>query len=575
MIDYAVRIDRPESHTIDVEVRVSNPGDVLEFSIPAWTPGSYLLREFARYLGEPKVLIDGREVLCTKTAKGTWRAATSSADSATIRYDVYGLELTVRTPHIDDTHAYFVGTNAFVYVHGRESDTHRVRVAPPNDWKVFCALDEEDGAFVAPDYDVLADAPFEVGPHRHTTVDILGVPHRFVFWGDDAVAVDEKRLLADTARLIETNAAMFGGTLPYERYDLVFHITESARGGLEHLNSTVLATPWRYFETDEGYAEMLGLICHEHFHVWNIKRIRPQVLGPFDYQNENYTTALWIAEGFTSYFDNLGCLRAGVIDADKYLAWMGKDLSRLLAIPGRFGQTLAQASWDAWIRLYRPDENTPNRTVSYYLKGALVSLALDMTIRSQTAGERCLDDVMRQLWDGFLEDGAGYDEHAMAETIQAATGVDVDALLSEWVHGTSDPDFRALLATHGVEVEREGSDGGWLGVVWDSDPAGAAIRTVRTDGPVHGTSLAAGDVVVAIDGRQVRFADVSKIGARLKPGTEVTVHAFRRGRLFATTVTPSVPPRETVKLSRVAAPSDEQRALWERWTGSAWEDADA
>ncbi len=571
MIRYTVGIARPSTHSFDVEVSVPHPGANFRFSIPAWTPGSYLLREFARYLSEPTCTIDGVAVPVCKVAKGTWEVAAKDAAEAKVSYSVYGLELTVRTPHIDDTHAYFVGTNALVYVEGRQDEASEVRVSAPDGWETFCALDSgDDGSFFAPDYDVLADAAFEVGPHRTHSFDVLGVPHRMIFWGDDAVTLDLPRLESDTRKIIETNAAVFDGALPYERYDIVFHITATGRGGLEHLSSTVLATPWRYFDSEEGYAEMLGLISHEHFHVWNVKRIRPRALGPFDYQNENYTTALWVVEGFTSYFDSLGCLRAGVIDVPTYLSWLAKDISRLLGVPGRRKQSLAQSSYDAWIRLYRPDENTPNRTVSYYLKGSLVALAFDLSMRDESDGAQSLTPVMRSLWSRFLEDGAGYDEHAMAAVMAEATGLNLESRVQTWVHGFDDPQFDKLLSSHGIELKREGSDVPWLGVVWEADSAGLRVKHVRDDGPTYGSGLAAGDVVVAIDDRRAAIETIDATMKRARVGAPVRVHAFRRDRLFSTEISPQMAPRDQITLTLAATPSESQQARWTQWTGLPW-----
>lgn len=571
MIEYVVRIDDPRLHTVRIEARIPTGGaPQVEFAIPAWTPGSYLLREFARYLSEPTAAVGGEERAAKKVAKGTWRVEASGAEYIEVCYEIYGHELTVRTPHVDGSHAYFLGSNAFVYRVGDLGLPSSVRVHAPDGWETFCPLATDDaGRFVAPDFDVLADAPFEIGPHRSHAFDAAGVPHRFVFWGDDAVTIDMARLERDVRALVEHNAAHFGGELPYENYDFVFHITANARGGLEHLNSTVLATPWRYFDSDEGYAEMLGLISHEHFHTWNVKRIRPRALGPFDYQNENHTTALWVVEGFTSYFDSLGCLRSGVVEPSTWLTWLAKDLRRLFSTPGRKNQSLAQSSWDAWIRLYRPDDNTPNRTVSYYLKGALVSLGLDLTIRERTSGKRSLDDVMRTLWADFLETGEGYDDDGMAEVIRRATGVDVRAELDAWVFSTDEPDFGALLEAHGLDIEREGPDEPWLGVDTEEVAGGLAIKHVRADGPAHGSELAPGDILIAVDGRRLSGGALPAIVRRLKAGEPATIHAFRRDRLFETQVTPAPAPRNEVKLTPVANPSKAQRALFQAWTGQA------
>ena len=570
MIAYHVDVHSPHEHLAHVRVEVANPGAPLRFSIPAWTPGSYLLREFARYLSEPNCTIDGVSVPCRKVARGTWELE-GHGSAAVIEYDVYGHELTVRTPHIDGTHAYFLGSNALVYLHGRTDEPSTLAVTGPDGWTVYCPLPEADGQFQASDYDVLADTPVELGPDHvvHSFV-ALGVPHRLILWGADAIRLDLDRLERDTRALIEANAATFDGKLPYDNYDFIFHVTSQSRGGLEHLNSTVLATPWRYFDTVDGYREMLELISHEHFHTWNVKRIRPAALGPFDYQNENHTTALWVVEGFTSYFDALNCLRGGVVDADHYLGRLGEDLTRFKATPGRFGQTVAQASWDAWIRLYRPDENTPNRTVSYYLKGALISLVLDLELRARTDGAASLTDVMRTLWADFLASGDGYHDDAIPDAIRRATGVDADELVTSLVHQTGDPDFQTPLERHGVELASTAPDGAWLGLVPDARPDGVRVKHVRADGPAVKSGVYPGDIIVAFDGRRVTAASLASETARLRDGHAVEVHLFRRDRLVTASLMPAPRPTNKVKLTPVEAPTEDQKRLWTAWTGADW-----
>lgn len=569
MIAYNVEISAPDTHSATVQVTVPDAENGATFSIPAWTPGSYLLREFTRYLSEPVATIDGREVACTKTGRGTWEV--SGSGTLTIHYSFYGHELTVRTPHIDGSHGYFLGTNALVYVHGREHEEHRVSLSAPPAWAVFCALPYRDGAWIAEDYDVLGDTPFECGTdHVVHEFDALGMPHRFIFWGADAVTLDLPKLEKDTRALIETNAQTFDGLLPYTNYDFVFHISATSRGGLEHLNSTVLATPWRYFDTEKGYKEMLELISHEHFHVWNVKRIRPKALGPFDYQKENHTTALWVVEGFTSYFDVLNCVRSGVVDGAHYLQRLSEDLTKFVNIPGRAQQTVAQASWDAWVRLYRPDENTPNRTISYYLKGALISLALDLEIRNRTGGKHELRDVMALLWNDFLATGAGYDDDSIPDAIYRSTGVRADDLVAELVHSTRDPDFDTLLETHGLELNREGSDDPWLGIDLAPAAGGMKVTHVRADGPQFGGGVYPGDILVAIDGRRVSADTMPAISSRLKPNKTVTAHLFRRDRLMAVDLSPVVAPKNKISLHPIDQATDEQRERWSSWTGTDW-----
>ena len=567
MIEYEVSIESPDRHRLAVQVHAHADAGKLRFHVPAWTPGSYLIREFARYLSEPSASLDGAPLSVTKVAKGSWEVVVPTPGRVTFAYEATGHELTVRTPHIDGSHAFFTGTNVLVRVEGQESTPHRLAVTAPRGWQVHTSLAATDtpGVSEAPDYDVLADGFVEAGPAPAHTFEILGVPHRCVFWGGEFVEIDHDRLQEDIRAIVEANARMFGGSLPYSDYLFVFHITESERGGLEHLTGTALATPWRYFETDDGYRSMLGLIAHEHFHVWNVKRIRPQALGPFDYQRENYTSGLWVAEGFTSYFDSLNCLRAGVINTEHYVEDLRLALQNFVRTPGRFAQSVAQSSFDAWIRLYLPNEETPNRTVSYYLKGSLVGLALDLTIRDTTDGEFDLTTVMRHLWTAFQRTGAGFDDAAMADVVHATCGVDVSDAIDTWVYGVTDPDFAALFATHGLAYSVEKRTKPYLGIRTRRDGDRLVVKHVLDDGPNAGGALYAGDEIVAVDDRRVTPENWREHTARWPLDRPRNVHVFRRGRLIEAPVSSSADALRNVVLSVLDAPDDRAKRLRDRW----------
>ena len=567
MIEYTVRISDPHAHKAHVLIEFDASDDV-EMQLPSWTPGSYLLREFGRYAGEVDADDgDGERMRVTKTAKSTWKVHVPSPTRLRIGFDAYCHELTVRTPHIDGTHAFFVGTNLLPMIVGRADEELMLRIECPDDWTVFCPLESKDDGWLAENYDILADTAVECGPHRSHELDIEGVPHRLIFWGDDRVRIDVPKLAEDVARIVEANAALFGG-LPYERYDFVFHITATHRGGLEHLSSTTLATPWRYFDNEDDYLEMLGLIAHEHFHVWNGKRIRPSELGPFDYVNENYTRALWIVEGWTSYFDELQCVRAGVSTRERYLKEMGKSIDKLLAVPGRFEQSLAESSFDSWIRLYRPDENTNNRTVSYYLKGSIVGCMLDLSIRQQTSGERSLDDVMRKLWALYRADGAGYDEAAIAEIALDSTGVDIRPLLEKWVYGTADPDYRSILATHGILFSHAANEVPYFGLEFENGGSFPTVARVLADGPGAGGELYPGDEIVAIDRRRATPANIISLLKRCPTDEPVTTHVLRRNELVKIRIRSSAPRPGKVQLEVDSNLRGSARRLLDAWLPS-------
>lgn len=544
-----IAVPNPAAHTLDLQLNLEVTAPVVELRLPVWIPGSYMVREFSRYLGPLSATDEqGRSREVSRPNKNTWLIESAGAQRLTVRYTAWGHELTVRTPHIDATHAFFNGCNVIPRWIGHEHEPICLQVSAPSGWRVFCPLPMGADGYVAESYDRLADTPFELGPHECLTFEALGVSHRIVLWGDDAVRIDADHLCDDIRRIVERNAYTFDGSLPYTGYDFIIHITAEGRGGLEHLDSTVLATPWAYYETEEGREDLLGLIAHEHFHVWNVKRIKPNGIVPFDYDRENDTTGLWVSEGFTSYYDDLCVLRAGLFDLDRWMDRTAKSFSALQAIPGRHVQSIAEAGFDAWIRLYRPDEHTPNRTVSYYLKGGLVAFALDVVLRQRSNNTRSLDDVMRGLWSDFQRTGAGFDPLAIGAQIETWTGVNVDSELGAWVYGTEDPPLAALCAALGMSLTATPPtryDVGWTLTAGDQP----SVKSVRSGGPAEEAAIAPGDVLVAIDGKRATAARLAQAvllppvleGAPLPAARPVSVHVFRRDRLLALTLQPALP----------------------------------
>lgn len=569
MIRYRVSLPNPHSHTLHVELRISAPAARFAIHLPVWTPGSYLVREFSRYLSELTIEpVGAGSATIDKTAKGSWNITATGTDEVIVRYSAYCHERSVRTPHVDGSHAFFTGTNLLCFVEGRTAEPHRLSVELPSGWRIFTSRGLDVADFTLADYDTLADLPVELGPdHLVASVEILGKPHDLVFWGAEQTSINLPRLLDDTRALVEANAAMFGGTLPYDRYLFIYHVSSDQRGGLEHLDSTVLATIWKNFENEDSYRDLLGLISHEHFHVWNVKRIRPRALGPFDYLAENHTTGLWISEGATSYFDNLNALRANRFTAAQWLKFLEQDLQRYFAIPGRFEQSVALASFDAWTRLYRPDENINNRTISYYLKGAMVSLALDLTIREATGGDKKFDDLLALYWHRFCETGESFDETRVAEDLHTATGLDLSAQLRSWVHGTDDPPFATLLAAHGVEFRTSEPAGSHTGLETTATGEGWRVNQVHSAGANAGGDIYPQDLLLAVAGRRL-LADGTKEWLAAQPaGTVLPVHLFRRDRLITAQLRLGAPTGVTVTLELLATDDEATLARRNRWLG--------
>lgn len=528
----------PSENSLEITLRLKLQSDEsVELALPTWIPGSYLIREFSRYLGEISATDpSGNDASFSRVDKARWRLTADAAGEYALRYNVFAHELTVRSPHVDDSHAFFNGANVFLYPTEQDAEFIVSLDSPPG-WTTHAPLPQDaDGRFITNDWDRLADTAFECGPHTLHSFKVSGVEHRLIFWGDDGVRVDYAKLVCDTRKIVEYHEQFFG-SLPYDRYDFVFHITPDARGGLEHLYGTTLATPWAYFEDTEKYADLLTLITHEHFHAWNGKRIRPVELGPFDYQNENYSRGLWVVEGFTSYFDEYNTYRAGLIDREAYLKRLCESLDRLDATPGRRTQSIAEASYDAWIRLYRPDEDSVNRTVSYYLKGSIVSLLLDQTIRLRSGGQSSLTDVMKYLYKQFMRDAEGYDESRISSVVREVTGVDLHQEIDQWVYGATALPISETLAGLGLRrVAKDEPRVAALGVHANYGADGMKICAVLADGPNAKTKLQPGDVVVAVNGRRITSDNLSQLlssnedAASAEPRS-AQLHVFRLGRL--------------------------------------------
>jgi predicted metalloprotease with PDZ domain len=441
-----------------IEMRIPAASGPLDLVMPAWIPGSYLIREFARNV-QDFVAHDGSglRLRCAKIDKATWRVEGHGPGPVVVRYRVYANELSVRTSHLDASHGFVNGASVFMFARGMEDEPVRLAIEAPSGWRVSTSLHEtESGEFLAENYDELVDCPLELGTHRTIAWSQEGVPHRYAVWGPGRI--DEKRLIADTRRIIEVCSGMFEG-IPYERYLFILHVVPEGRGGLEHKNSCALQVPPSWLDGD--YEHLLALVAHEFFHVWLGKRIRPEPLGPFDYTAENHTRHLWVVEGFTTYYTDLILLRAGLISPARYLERLGDSIARLRSLPGRHRQSLEESSFDAWIRFYRPDANTPNAQISYYHKGSLVALALDLEIRRESRGERSLDDVMRILWERYGAVDTGFpEEGGIQEAVEEVYGDRVDRLFDAYVSGTEEIDFDRHLEAVGLElVAYEGGGG--------------------------------------------------------------------------------------------------------------------
>lgn len=577
-VHYRIHPVDPAAHLFEVECRVAEPAPTGQaFSLPTWIPGSYMIRDFARNVVSFSAASGLGPVGVTKLDKQTWRCDPVEGE-LTVRYRVYAWELTVRAAHLDTTHGYFNGTSVFMAVEGREAactvDIEAGDHPACACWRVATGLtrlqgDRECfGRFIAADYEELVDCPVEMGEFRLLRFEARGVPHRVAITGRHRL--DEARLRRDLQTICEHHMDFFGAPPPMEDYLFLVTVVGEGYGGLEHRNSTSLLCRRRSLPApgavgvNDDYLEFLGLASHEYFHSWNVKRIRPTVFNPPDLSREVHTRLLWVFEGFTSYYDDLALVRSGLIDEARYLEVLGRTATRVWRGQGRFLQSVAESSFDAWTRFYKQDENAPNAIVSYYTKGALVALALDLELRRDSGGARSLDDVMALLWQRHGRPAVGVAEDGLESLVAEVAGRDLGDFFARYVYGTEDPPLTGLLAPMGIvfhtrpaasQTDRGGTVGdetaplrGGLGVRVTADPSGARVSHVFAGQAAQRAGVASGDIIMAVDSLRVT-ADTLEIQiADHAPGAEVTLHLFRNDELMVFTVVLQPTPDDTVYL---------------------------
>jgi predicted metalloprotease with PDZ domain len=570
-IHYSIAMPAPHTHLFHVTLEVdAGPGAFLDVALPVWTPGSYMVRDYARHVQQFRASAGSTPLTWQKHDKTTWRIATGGAARITVQYAVYAFELTVRTSHLDGSHGYFNPACVCMYIPGRTGEPHSVEVHTPAGWRVTTGLERDGERFVAADYDELVDSPFECGDHRLLHFEVDAIPHEIAIWGHGNEDAD--RILTDTQRVVEAARDLFGA-LPYTRYVFILHLADGLYGGLEHRNSvTNIFDRWG-FRPEKSYERFLGLTSHEFYHVWNVKRIRPAPLGPFDYSRENYTRQLWVMEGITSYYDNLILARAGLVTPERYLEMLAEDIQKLQAQPGRQLQSLAQSSFDAWIKLYRPDENSENSSISYYLKGSLVALLLDLEIRARTAGARSLDDVMRALFRRYPADGPGFAEaDGFRDTVEAVVGevseeaADFGDFFAQYVAGADELDYKRAFEYVGLRPAwNDTAATAWHGMRLKTEHGRLKVAVVRADGPAYHAGIYAGDELLALDGVRIDEARLTARVAERRPGQTVTLSLFRRDDLLHIPLTLVAAPPDRLQITPIDAPTDAQRALYTGW----------
>ena len=590
-ISYTVSMSKPHTHLLEVEIGVrASPVSRLESDLvmPVWTPGSYMVREFARHVQDFEATDAGGKALTwTKLNKNTWRIRTLGAGDWRATYRVYANELSVRTNELNSDHAFWNNAALLMYPEGFLGAPSTLQVIAPEPWRVATGLPPVPGqknTFRAENFDVLYDAPVEVSNFKTLSFEVKGVPHRIVIDGEGNYEPEKMR--ADVKKIVETQVELMGGEIPYQDYTFILHLRSNAGGGLEHRNSTALGYPSFGFgpERDEGgsaaapagppprtYRGFLSLVSHEFFHLWNVKRIRPDTLGPFDYTKENYTKLLWVAEGITDYYDRLMLRRADLISEQDYRRDTARAIQDLQKTPGRLVQSAEEASFDAWIKYYRQDENSVNSQISYYDKGAILGLLLDLEIRKRS--DRSLDDVMRYLYNEFYKKDRNYTPEEFQKVCELMAGASLELFFSRYVRGREELDYNGALAAAGLRLDVTGAsdiskslaEKAYFGADLVQEQDRLIVRRVYAGSPAYEQGLNAGDQIVALNNMRANKDFFDARIAERRPADLITLTVFRFDKLSSLPIKLGRTTGGSYRIVTVENPTSEQRRIYESW----------
>ena len=574
-IKYTISMEAPHTHIFNVKIEVDGHiGNHIDFKMPVWTPGSYLVREFAKNIISVSASNKNSNLEVDKISKNTWRVVLTDVSKMEFSYQVYAYEKTVRTSYLDGEQAMINGASVFMIPEGYENQPLELTVEPYHQWqRITTTLDSYKGSydkFVARNFDDLIDCPIEVGNHQIHSFEAGGATHEYAITSTGNVNVPT--LLDDSKKIVDEIHAMFGDTPPYEHYVFFLHLTSGGFGGLEHCKSCSMIYDRNGFKNRKKYVRLLSLVSHEFFHTWNIKRIRPEELGPFDYYNEVYTNLLWIAEGVTSYYDNLFLPRCGVSTIKEYFETICDDIKRYEAIPGKDVMTVEESSFDAWVKLYRSNENSVNTSISYYLKGGLIIMALDLTIRDLTDGQKSMDAVYRILWDKFKDDGKGINDTTFKSVCENVAGKPLNEI---WNYlSTTAPlkiqnyfePFGLVLKPEHSTAEREKS--GWFGVSIKKN--NTTISTTLSTGSGYTSGLYVHDEILAINGQRVSSENVKNYMENISVNELADFLISRDGLIKTISAKAQSIPFDKYSIEQIEKPTARQKQMFEGWLKQDW-----
>lgn len=572
-VQYHLRMEKPENHYFQVDMEINDwKKNELEVKMPVWAPGSYLVREFSKNLDLVKAFDEkGQPLEIKKTSKNKWLIQTKKSKKVVVKYEVYAFELTVRTSFLDFTHGFVSGSGVFMYVEALKNKPGKLHVHPHESFKkVTTALPltkenvESDGTFSYDykDFDQLVDCPLEIGNQTTFDFEASGVKHHVGIYGRGNYEIEA--LKNDMARIVDAATDVFDEN-PNKDYTFIIHNVEDGQGGLEHMNSTVLSVNrWTYQGSD--YLGFLSLVAHEYFHLWNVKRIRPIELGPFNYDEENYTSLLWVMEGFTSYYDELLLLRAGYYTQEQYIDKLNRSLNYVEGTMGARVQPVAHASFDAWIKAYRPNENSSNTTMTYYTRGQLLAAIFDAMIVYEYQGKKNLDDFMQLIYKKYYKElNRGFTAQEFKKELSVFVKQDLSEFFDKYIDGTEIPDYKVYFARVGVDVEYTGNPEPSLGIRFGDRNGKLMVSTVRRGSAAENAGLSPGDEIIAVDAIRVDQRAMKELSESLKTGDELNMLISRDNILYEIRLFITNYEQPSFKLSKMTSSTEKLlRDFWLR-----------
>ncbi|AZI24352.1 M61 family peptidase [Pedobacter sp. G11] len=584
-IAFEVSFKEPQAHYAEVQMNISGLAkDYVDVKMPVWTPGSYLIREFEKSVEEFKATAGGKLVKVEKVRKNTWRIFSAKAANIKINYRVYAFEISVRTPFIDDSHAFLSPTGIFMHPDGMIKSPSTVKIIPFNTWsKVSTGLEPVAGeqfTYKATDFDILYDSPIEVGNQDVFEFMAAGVRHEVAMFGGGNY--DKEKLKVDMAKIVEEITAVYGEN-PNKHYTFIVHNFLRGGGGLEHLNSTTLGATRNAYNTETGYKGFLALVAHEYHHLWNVKRLRPVALGPFDYDNENYTTNLWVAEGFTSYYENKYMHRAGFNDDATFINDLAGAIGTVTNTPGAKYQSAASSSYDAWIIGYRPNENSKNNSISYYSKGEVIGILMDLEIINATKGAKSLDDVMKAMYLQCKTLKRGYTDAEFKAMVEKISGISFTNFWAKYVNGVDDAEYVKYFGYAGIDVATENATPG--------KPVSGASGQLTNNGTISVSSITrnsaawiaglnVNDEIISLDDVTVSDAlanirlrspmlslETLPVVSKKSIGDVLKLKVKRDGLEKEISLTLKENPSVRLKATINATATPAQKAVFKKWTG--------